>query len=146
MNQNIEKRSAIIVGAGIGGVATAARLARDGYRVTVVEKNEKAGGRCSIRPTKRWAAASIAWYGFAPAELYRTTMLLSCRSIRADVEENEGHFLAAVLNSEAARSRVAHLQSRGQWGARDFDKVVFELPIPAYDSSSALHQELVLAA
>ena len=44
----------------------------------------------------------------------------------ADVEENEGHFLAAVLNSEAARSRVAHLQSRGQWGARDFDKVIFE--------------------
>lgn len=64
----------------------------------------------------------------------------------ADVEENEGHFLAAVLNSEAARSRVAHLQSRGQWGARDFDKVIFELPIPAYDSSSALHQELAATA
>ena len=57
-----------------------------------------------------------------------------------------GHFLAAVLNSEAARSRVAHLQSRGQWGARDFDKVIFELPIPAYDPSSAQHQELAATA
>ena len=38
------------------------------------------------------------------------------------------------------------VQSRGQWGARDFDKVIFELPIPAYDSSSALHQELAAAA
>jgi len=40
------KTKALIVGAGIGGIATAARLARNGYRVTVVEKNEKSGGRC----------------------------------------------------------------------------------------------------
>jgi len=64
----------------------------------------------------------------------------------AAVEEDEALFLAAILNSETARSRVAHLQSRGQWGARDFDKVVFELPIPAYDPSSALHAELAAAA
>jgi hypothetical protein len=38
------------------------------------------------------------------------------------------------------------LQSRGQWGARDFDKVIFELPIPAYDQSSELHQELAATA
>jgi len=34
------------MGAGIGGIATAARLARRGYAVTVVEKNELPGGRC----------------------------------------------------------------------------------------------------
>ncbi|MBH5386807.1 N-6 DNA methylase [Bradyrhizobium diversitatis] len=44
--------------------------------------------------------------------------------------EGEGLFLAAILNSETARSRVADLQARGQWGARHFDKVVFNLPIP----------------
>ncbi|HEY5901972.1 MAG TPA: phytoene desaturase family protein, partial [Anaerolineales bacterium] len=33
--------------AGIGGIATAARLARSGYRVTVLEKNDKPGGRAS---------------------------------------------------------------------------------------------------
>jgi phytoene desaturase len=36
----------VIVGAGVGGIVTAARLARRGYRVTVVEKCEQAGGRC----------------------------------------------------------------------------------------------------
>jgi phytoene desaturase len=46
MSQSKEDRNVVIVGAGIGGIATAARLARNGYRVTVVEKNEQAGGRC----------------------------------------------------------------------------------------------------
>ena len=36
------------VGAGAGGVATAARLARAGYAVTVHEKNDFTGGRCSL--------------------------------------------------------------------------------------------------
>ena len=62
------------------------------------------------------------------------------------VDVRRGNYLAAILNSETARSRVAHLQSRGQWGARDFDKVIFELPIPAFDSSVALHGELATAA
>lgn len=35
-------------GAGVGGVATAARLAKAGYQVTVVEKNDFTGGRCSL--------------------------------------------------------------------------------------------------
>ena len=38
--------SALVIGAGIGGIAVAARLARLGYQVTVVEKGARAGGRC----------------------------------------------------------------------------------------------------
>ncbi|ORE02407.1 phytoene dehydrogenase [Rhizopus microsporus var. microsporus] len=38
----------VVIGAGIGGTATAARLAREGFRVTVVEKNDFSGGRCSL--------------------------------------------------------------------------------------------------
>jgi phytoene dehydrogenase-like protein len=38
--------SAIIIGAGIGGIAAAAHLARRGLRVTVLEKNPRPGGRC----------------------------------------------------------------------------------------------------
>ncbi len=37
---------AIVIGAGIGGIATAARLAKNGYQVTVYEKNAQPGGRC----------------------------------------------------------------------------------------------------
>jgi len=35
-------------GAGVGGIATAARLAKAGYSVTILEKNSFTGGRCSL--------------------------------------------------------------------------------------------------
>jgi len=38
--------TALVIGAGLGGITLAARLARQGYRVTVLEKNAKPGGRC----------------------------------------------------------------------------------------------------
>lgn len=41
-----EQKKAVIIGAGIGGIATAAFLAQSGYAVEVYEKNAKAGGRC----------------------------------------------------------------------------------------------------
>jgi phytoene desaturase len=40
------KKSAVIIGAGIGGIVTAIYLAKNGYDVTVFEKNSAAGGRC----------------------------------------------------------------------------------------------------
>ncbi|MCL4528063.1 MAG: phytoene desaturase family protein [Chloroflexi bacterium] len=38
--------SIIIIGAGVGGIAAAARLAQHGLHVTVIEKNSRPGGRC----------------------------------------------------------------------------------------------------
>ncbi len=38
--------SVIVIGAGVGGLAAAAHLARAGVQVTVVEKNSRPGGRC----------------------------------------------------------------------------------------------------
>jgi phytoene desaturase len=38
-------KSVLIVGAGLGGLATALRLAKRGYKVEIIEKNEQAGGR-----------------------------------------------------------------------------------------------------
>jgi len=57
-------------------------------------------------------------------------------------DEAEALYLAAILNSETARSRVAHMQSKGQWGARDFDKVIFELLIPKFDPGESVHSDL----
>jgi len=42
----MHKNKVLVVGAGIGGIATAAKLAQEGFQVTVLEKNESPGGRC----------------------------------------------------------------------------------------------------
>lgn len=41
-------KSVIIIGAGLGGLAAAIRLAKTGFRVTVLEKNGEAGGKVNI--------------------------------------------------------------------------------------------------
>lgn len=46
MSSETKKPQVLIVGAGIGGIAAAALLARQGFNVTVVEKCEQPGGRC----------------------------------------------------------------------------------------------------
>jgi hypothetical protein len=92
--------------------------------------------------------------------LYAASGTLPCATIlvdeRAVIEHKlywaptetlqEARYLAAILGSETVRSKVAGLQSRGQWGARDFDKVVFTLGFPRFDSKNELHKKLVTAA
>ena len=60
--------------------------------------------------------------------------------------KREAQYLTAILNSEAARSRVAAMQARGQWGTRDFDKRMFEFPIPQFNVNDTLYRELAAAA
>ncbi|EME86980.1 uncharacterized protein MYCFIDRAFT_29348 [Pseudocercospora fijiensis CIRAD86] len=48
MAEKPRQKTAIIIGAGVGGVSTAARLAKAGFKVTVLEKNSFTGGRCSL--------------------------------------------------------------------------------------------------
>ncbi|TVY37640.1 Phytoene desaturase [Lachnellula occidentalis] len=48
MASKTKQKTAIVVGAGVGGIATAARLASAGFSVTVLEKNSFTGGRCSL--------------------------------------------------------------------------------------------------
>jgi len=63
-------KNVIVIGAGVGGITAAARLAQRDYRVTVLEKNDAPGGRC----------------GRADAEGYRfdtgATMILMPESYR----------------------------------------------------------------
>jgi len=42
------QKKVIVIGAGIGGLANACFLARDGYKVTVIEKNALPGGRINL--------------------------------------------------------------------------------------------------
>ncbi len=58
----------------------------------------------------------------------------------------EAGYLCGIFNSEALRSGVEQFQAQGQWGARHFDKYVFNLPIPRFDAANPLHGELAQAA
>lgn len=57
------KTTVIIIGAGVAGLATAGLLARNGYQVTVVEKNATFGGRAGNLEAKgfRWDTGP-SWY------------------------------------------------------------------------------------
>lgn len=59
---------------------------------------------------------------------------------------SEAHYLCGILNSDALREKVQEYQSQGQWGARHFDKYVFNIPIPQFKRGNALHRALGSAA
>ncbi len=64
--------SVLVIGAGLGGISTAARLARSGYQVTVLEKNSSPGGRCGqfVRDGHRFDIGATL---FLMPEVFATT-------------------------------------------------------------------------
>ncbi len=58
----------------------------------------------------------------------------------------EASYLIAVLNSATALAKISDLQPRGEFNPRDFDNLIWTLPIPEYDPNDTVHQELAAAA
>ena len=56
--------------------------------------------------------------------------------------ENEAYYVLAVINSEELAAAAATFMTKGQYGARDFEKHGWKLPIPRYDSNDPLHVRL----
>jgi hypothetical protein len=54
----------------------------------------------------------------------------------------EAYYLTAILNAPLLAQIVEPYQSRGAFGARDFDKYVWYPPIPEYDGTNDLHRRL----
>lgn len=52
MKQRTNKKEAVIIGAGLGGLSAAISLAAEGYRVKVLEKNDHCGGKLNILKDK----------------------------------------------------------------------------------------------
>lgn len=77
-------KSVIIIGAGLGGLAAAIRLAKHGTRVTVVEKNATVGGKVNIH--------RAAGYSFDTG-----ASLLTMRHVLADLFESAGRSIDDYL-------------------------------------------------
>ncbi len=58
----------------------------------------------------------------------------------------EAAYLTVILNSSAVLAKITDLQSHGQRDKRDFDNLVWTLPIPEYDDTEQLHRDLAAAA
>ncbi|MFM9432225.1 N-6 DNA methylase [Arthrobacter sp. MP_2.3] len=56
--------------------------------------------------------------------------------------EQAGHYLAAILNSQGVLDLVGKYQAQGLFGARHFDKYVWNLPIPLFNARNEGHVEL----
>jgi len=68
-----DKRTAVIIGAGIAGITTSIYLARQGFNVTVYEKNATPGGRCGqiLRDGHRFDLGATI---FLMPEVYRSVL------------------------------------------------------------------------
>ena len=58
----------------------------------------------------------------------------------------EAAYVSAILNTNVVLDRVKDLQPIGQRDPRDFDNLVWTLPIPEFDIAEALHTDLAAAA
>ena len=71
-------------------------------------------------------------YAMLDTKLYQT----ACQS------DDEAYYLTALLNSDALMAAAETFMSKGLYGARDFHKHAWKLPIPRYDTSEPLHVRL----
>ncbi|MGP5014525.1 N-6 DNA methylase [Glutamicibacter ardleyensis] len=55
---------------------------------------------------------------------------------------DEARYLNVILNAPVTTREVSEYQSKGLFGNRHFDTYVWMLPIPSFDHSSPLHQEI----
>jgi SAM-dependent methyltransferase len=58
----------------------------------------------------------------------------------------EASYLVAILNCDRLRLRIEAMQQKGQGGARHFDNLIWELPIPDFDPRDPLHLDLATLA
>jgi hypothetical protein len=58
----------------------------------------------------------------------------------------EAAYVTAILNTSIVLDRVRDLQPIGQRDPRDFDNLVWTLPIPEFDANDAVHADLAEAA
>lgn len=106
----MQRKSAIVIGAGIVGLACARALAIRGYDVTVLERNQKASG-ASIRNF------GMVWpIGQPDGELYETAML--SRSIWKQICDE-----AKIWYEEAGSLHLAH--SADEWQVLNELKAIY---------------------
>ena len=79
-----------VIGAGIGGLCTAARLAKAGHQVTIFEASDRTGGKCRTEWIGRYA------FDTGPS-------LLTLPAVYRDFFQRTGEVLSLIHISEPTR-------------------------------------------
>lgn len=85
MADSLNNKSGVVIGAGLGGLAAAIRLASRGFAVEVLEKNERPGGKVNIRQARGYTFDTGA-------------SLLTMRHVVEDLFESAGRRLEDYLD------------------------------------------------
>ncbi|WP_230279119.1 N-6 DNA methylase [Croceicoccus sp. Ery15] len=117
-------------------------------RMTLEQRSDAMGGLRSqgelagirILYTKAGTRLSACWIENNEAVVDHKAYWAAARSL------DEAAYVTAVLNSALVLERVKDLQPVGQRDPRDFDNLVWTLPIPEYDAEDNIHRELADAA
>lgn len=83
---------------------------------------------------------SACWLGECDVIVDKKAYWAAARSLE------EAAYVTAILNTQVVLDRVKDLQPVGQRDPRDFDNLVWTLPIPEFDAAEGLHVELAAAA
>ena len=59
--------------------------------------------------------------------------------------DDEADFLLAIINSDSLKQAVQPLMTKGLFGPRDLHKHLWRLPIPEFDASEKLHNDIARA-
>jgi hypothetical protein len=117
-------------------------------RMTLLQRIDHMRGLSAQLPTPSVRVVYAA-SGIQPA----ATVVADCAAIAEHATywapvrtTDEGRYLVAILNSETTRKRIEHAQPKGQGGARHFDNLIWELPIPEFTARNPLHRDLARAA
>ena len=83
--------------------------------------------------------------GRPTAAIVPTPSIIDYRLFWIECTLQEAHYLTAIINSTELQTWVKPLMNKGQFGARDLEKHLWRLPIPEYDASLPLHQDIAEA-
>jgi len=129
--------SVIIIGAGIGGIATAIYLAKNGYKVTVYEKNTTPGGRCGqiIRDGHRFDLGATIYLmpeiyrqvfqsiGFTPDEIIESVPLTTLYKIYFE----DGTKVAFSSDQDILREELENIEKGSYRKSQDLQKEGYRL-------------------
>jgi phytoene desaturase len=132
----IEKK-AIIIGAGIGGITTAIYLAKQGYNISVYEKNASPGGRCGqiIRDGHRFDLGATIYLmpeiyrkvfnslGFAPEDLMETFPLTTLYKIYYE----DGFEFAFTTDKNQLKSQLEKVEKDSFEASQKLQKEGYQL-------------------